>query len=34
MGITPDIGVDATYESLSAGVDVQLQKAIEIVMQL
>ena len=33
-GITPDVEIDATYESLSAGEDVQLQKATEIVMQM
>ena len=33
-GITPDVEIDATYESLRAGEDVQLQKATEIVMQM
>jgi C-terminal processing protease CtpA/Prc len=33
-GITPDVEIDATYESLRAGEDVQLQKATEVVMQM
>ena len=33
-GITPDVEIDATYESLKAKEDVQLQKATEVVMQM
>ena len=33
-GIMPDVEIDATYESLRAGEDVQLQKATEVVMQM
>ena len=30
----PDVEIDATYESLRAGEDVQLHKATEVVMQM
>lgn len=33
-GISPDLEIDATYESLSSGEDVQMLKAIELVKQL
>lgn len=33
-GISPDLEIDATYESLSAGEDVQMLKAIELVKQI